>query len=152
VKAGYHFAARSGTINAIYQLDGRNTMQTTRRRMIVTMTGAVAAALAPGRISAQANSQSHGEQPMSSPNAPKNQNAPVGLDGSEIPVHSGGRQLAPVTWVEIKSEAQKILDIATDFKWQVDRANLAATLPLLLIQEAHTLEKMAKQIQDHMKR
>lgn len=126
-------------------------MKPTRRRMIVTMTGAVAAALAPGRISAQANSQSHAEQPLPSPNAPRNQNAPVGLDGSGIPVRNGERQLAPVTWAEVKSEAQKILDIATDFKWQVDRANLASTLPLMLIQEAHTIEKLAKQIQDRMK-
>lgn len=130
-------------------------MQTTRRRMIVTMTGAVAAALATRPVSAHANgyqARPAPPQPLQSANAPLNQNAPVGLDGSGIPVRNGERQLPPVTWVQIKSEAQKILDIATDFKWQVDRANLTATLPLLLIQEAHSLEKLAKQIQDHMKR
>ena len=129
-------------------------MQTTRRRMIVTMTGAVGA-LAAQTISARSSVLQAGRvspQPLPSANAPLNQNAPVGLDGSGIPVRSGERQLPPVTWAQIKSEAQKILDIATDFKWQVDRANLAATLPLLLIQEAHSLEKLAKQIQDHMKR
>ena len=129
-------------------------MPTTRRRMIVTMTGAVAA-LAAQPISARSSVLQAGRvspQPLPSSNAPLNQNAPVGLDGSGIPVRNGERQLPPVTWAQIKSEAQKILDIATDFKWQVDRANLAATLPLLLIQEAHSLEKLAKQIQDHMKR
>ena len=128
-------------------------MQTTRRRMIVTMTGAAAAALAAQPISAHSNGYQAGPpQPQPSPNAPANQNVPLGLDGSGIPVRNGERQLPPVTWAEIKAQAQKILDMATDFKWQVDHANLAATLPLLLIQEAHTIEKLAKQIQDHMKR
>jgi hypothetical protein len=130
-------------------------MQTTRRRMIVTMTGAAAAALTARPLSAHSNgyqARPAPPQPLPSANAPLNQNVPVGLDGSGIPVRNGERQLPPVTWAQIKSEAQKILDIATDFKWQVDRANLAATLPLLLIQEAHSLEKLAKQIQDHMKR
>lgn len=131
-------------------------MQTTRRRMIVAMTGAAAAALTARPVFAHSNGYQAARpappQPLSSANAPLNQNAPVGLDGSGIPVRNGDRQLPPVTWAQIKSEAQKILDIATDFKWQVDRANLTATLPLLLIQEAHSLEKLAKQIQDHMKR
>ena len=126
-------------------------MKPTRRRIIVTMTGAVAAALAMRPTSAH-SIVSQAVQPRPSPNAPGNQNAPVGLDGSGIPVRNGeGRPLPPTTWAELKSEAQKILDIATDFKWQIDRANLTATLPLLLIQEAHSLEKLAKQIQDRMK-
>jgi hypothetical protein len=115
------------------------------------MTGAVAAALAMRPTSAH-SIVAQTVQPLPSPNAPANQNAPVGLDGSGIPVRNGERQLPPTTWTEIKSQAQKILDMATDFKWQVDHANLAATLPLLLIQEAHTIEKLAKHIQDHMKR
>lgn len=130
-------------------------MQTTRRRMMLTMTGAVAAVMAARPLAAEGIFQVGGAaapQPRPSPNAPMNQNAPVGLDGSGIPVRNGeGRPLPPTTWAELKSEAQKILDIATDFKWQIDRANLGATLPLLLIQEAHSLEKLAKQIQDRMK-
>ena len=128
-------------------------MQPTRRRMIVSM-AAVAAAVAADPLSAHAlvpQNRTPSPQPISSPNAPSNRNAPVGLDGSDIPVTGGGRQLAPVTWAEVKSDAQKILDLATDFKWQVDRANLNATMPLLLVKEAHSLEKLAKQVQDRMK-
>jgi hypothetical protein len=129
-------------------------MQPTRRQMIVTMTSTVAVALAMRPTSAHSIVQQAGRatpQPMPSPNAPTNTNAPVGLDGSDIPVTGGGRQLPPATWAEVKSDAQKLLDLTTDFKWQVNRANLAATLPLLLIQEAHSIEKLAKQVQERMK-
>jgi hypothetical protein len=118
--------------------------------MMVAMTGAVAAALAERTVAGQSRSAS--PQPMQSPNAPANQNYPAGLDGSEIPVRNGGRPILPATWMEIRSDAQKLLAMATDFKAQVDHTNLSATLPLSLIQEARKIEKLAKQIQDRMKR
>lgn len=124
-------------------------MEPTRRRMIVAMTGAVATALAGRRVSGQRTAS---PQPRPSPNAPADENVPAGLDGSDIPVRNGGRAIPPVTWMEIRSDAQKLLAMATDFKAQVDHTNLSATLPLPLIQEAHKIEKLAKQIQDRMKR
>ncbi|MGC2161293.1 MAG: hypothetical protein WA634_05240 [Silvibacterium sp.] len=128
-------------------------MQPTRRRML-TMTGAVAAALTAQPLfaySAPAQSRPAAPQPMASPNAPANENVPVGLDGAEIPVNGGGRAIPPATWLEIKSDAQKLFDMATDFKTRVDRTNLAATLSLPLLQEAHNIEKLAKHIQSRMK-
>ena len=125
-------------------------MRPTRRRVIVTLMGAIASVLAPRSGLAQPQTRPS-PQPRPSPNAPEDQNVPAGLD-SDIPVRNGGRPLPPVTWMEIKSDAQKMLDLATDFKWQVNQANLANTLPLLLLQEAHRMEKLAKQIQDKMKR
>ena len=123
-------------------------MQPTRRRIIVWMTGALAAALSFRNTYGQVRPS---PQPLPSPNAPANQNVPTGIDGSDIPVRSGGRTIPPVTWLEIKSDAQKLLAMATDFKAQVDRTNLSATLSLPLIQEAHRIEKLAKQIQSRMK-
>lgn len=120
-------------------------MEPTRRRMMATLTGAVAAAVTRpllGQVS---------PQPLPSPNAPANQNAPVGLDGADIPVRNSGLGIQPATWMEIKSDAQKLLTMATDFKTQVDGTNLSSTLPLALIQQAHHIEKLAKQIQDRMK-
>ncbi|HEX5236007.1 MAG TPA: hypothetical protein VFW25_11830 [Silvibacterium sp.] len=117
------------------------------------MSGAIAALLAGHPLRAAAFYQARATpSPMPSPNAPANQNVPAGLDGADIPVRNGGRPLPPVTWMEIKSDAQKMFDLANDFKWQVNRANLANTLPLLLLQEAHRMEKLAKQIQERMKR
>jgi hypothetical protein len=130
-------------------------MKPTRRRIIVTMTGAVAATFAARPLFPYLNAQQN-TAPLPnyrpSPNAPGNQNVPLGLDGSEIPVRGGDdREIPPASWTEIKSDAQKLLDLATDFKWQVQRANLNATLPLLLLQEAHSIEKLAKHVQERMK-
>jgi hypothetical protein len=124
-------------------------MRLTRRHLLIAG-GAAAVALAEPRVIALGQTRPPTIQPMPSPNAPQNQNAPTGLD-TDIPVNGEGRPLAPAKWVDIKSDAQKILDIATDFKWQVDKANLSATLPLLLLQEAHSLEKLAKQVQQRMR-
>ena len=123
-------------------------MQPTRRRVIVSMTSALAAMLNSRNIFGQ-NRPS--PQPLPSPNAPANENAPTGLNGADIPVRNGGQTIPPATWLEIKSDAQKMLDMATDFKAQIDRTNLTATLSLPLIQEAHKMEKLAKQIQSRMK-
>jgi hypothetical protein len=122
--------------------------------MLVTMTGAVAAAFAGRTVAGQVTggTRTASPQPMPSPNAPANENVPAGLDGADIPVRNGDRPMAPVTWLEIRSDAQKLLQLAVDFKNQVDRTNLAATLPLPLIKEAHRIEKLAKQIQQQMKR
>ena len=126
-------------------------MKLTRRQMLAAG-GAMAAVLAASRVSpvmSQARTAPT-PQPMPSPNAPRNENAPLGMD-TDIPVRNGDKQLPPATWLDIKSDAQKILDLATDFKWQVDRANLNNMLPVLLLHQAHDIEKLAKQVQNRMK-
>ena len=120
-------------------------MQTSRRKMIA-MSSAAAAALATRALSGQVT-----PQPLPSPNAPLNQNVPAGLDGADIPVRNGRRVIPPATWLEIKSDAQKLLDLVADFKKRVDETNMGSTLPLPLIEEAHRIEKMAKNIQKRMK-
>lgn len=121
-------------------------MQTNRRRMIVVMAGAAAAMALPA-----GGQRSASPQPMPSPNAPKDQNVPAGLDGANIPLRNGERVIPPATWLEIKSEAQKLLEMATDFKKRVDQTNPSATLSLPMIKEAHEIEKLAKKLQRQMK-
>lgn len=115
---------------------------------MIAMSSAAAAALATRTLSGQ---RSAAPQPLPSPNAPLNQNVPAGLDGADIPVRNGRRVIPPATWLEIKSDAQKLLDLATDFNKRVNQTNLGSTLPLPLIEEAHRIEKMAKNIQRRMK-
>lgn len=122
-------------------------MQTSRRRMMMAMSSALAVGLTTRTLSGQRANP----QPMASPNAPQNQNVPAGLDGANIPVGNGQRVIPPATWMEIKSDAQKLLDMAADFKKRVDQTNLGATLPLSLIQQAGRIEKLAKTIQKRMK-
>ncbi|MBB6146172.1 hypothetical protein HNQ77_004144 [Silvibacterium bohemicum] len=90
-------------------------------------------------------------QPMASPNAPMNQNVPGGLDGAGLAHQSAPGTISPLMWAEIKSDSDKLLQMATDFKAKVDQTNLTATLSLPLIKEAHQIEKMAKEIQQRMR-
>lgn len=124
-------------------------MQATRRRVMLAMSSALGAAFAARMVDGQTRTAN--PQPMASPNAPQNQNVPAGLDGAEIPVRNGQRVIPPATWMEIKSDARELLDMATDFKKRVDQTNLGSTLPLPLIQEARRIEKLAKKIQSRMK-
>lgn len=123
-------------------------MRETRRRLLVTMVGFAAGAIA-GRPAFAGQMTPH-PQPMSSPNAPANQNAPAGLDRAGV---QEGQQpaVSPLAWTQIKTDVQKLYQMTSDFRDHVQQTNLASTLPLPLIKEARQIEKLAKQIQEHMK-
>ena len=91
---------------------------------MASMTGAVAAVLVARPLFAFPDAGQSKPQPMPSPNAPANENVPAGLDGANIPVRNGGPGFVPATWMEIRSDAQKLLEMATDFKGQIDHTNL----------------------------
>jgi len=120
-------------------------MRETRRRLLVTLAGTVAGVIvARPAITAQV-------VPMPSPNAPRNQNAPAGLDNAGVEAGQRKSTVSPLVWTQIKSDTQKLFQMTSDFKEHVDQTNLTSTLPLPLIKEAHQIEKLAKQIQEHMK-
>src|SRR5271154_901680 len=121
-------------------------MRETRRRLLITLAGATA-----GVVAARSaySAQRPVIQPVPSPNSPANQNAPAGLDNAGV--QEGGRKptVSPLAWTQIKTDAQKLFQITSEFKDHVEQTNLASTLPLL--KEAHQIEKLAKRIQDQMK-
>lgn len=128
----------------------KEPLQQTRRLALVKLATA-GAALISGAPSLLSQMMPNPVQPLSSPNAPKNTNAPAGLDGADLVRQPGQSSLSPMAWSAIKSEADKLLQMATDFKQKIDTTNLAATLPLPLLKEAHMIEKMAKDIQSRMR-
>lgn len=121
-------------------------MRETRRRLLVSMAGAAA-----GVIAARPALTAQTPQPRPSPNAPANQNAPAGLDNAGVRQGEQKSNVSPLAWSQIKSDAQKLFQLTSDFKDHVEQTNLTSTLPLPLIKEAHQIEKLAKQIQEHMK-
>lgn len=128
-------------------------MQSTRRGLMLTMGGSVAAVLA-GRFGCPpAMGQiGHGPPtPLPSPNAPTNMNAPIQLGQQDIPMRGPGRPIPPATWKEIKADALKLYQMSAGFATQVDNTNVTAMLPLPLLKEAHEIEKLAKHIQQRMK-
>jgi hypothetical protein len=125
-------------------------MPETRRRILTTMAGALAGMLAP--LPACAQWRPGPPQPVESPNAPKNQNVPAGLDGADIPVEQPGKiGINPLAWAEMKDQAQQLLQMTFDFVGEINHTNLNATLPLTLIKQARQIEKMAKHIQERMR-
>ncbi|HTA86820.1 MAG TPA: hypothetical protein VK729_11165 [Silvibacterium sp.] len=122
-------------------------MRETRRRLLVTLAGVAAGAIAaPSTLTSQAGPP----QPMPSPNAPHNQNVPAGMDSPDL-IKQNQPGVSPLAWTQIKSDTQKLFQMTSDFRDHVQQANLTSTLPLPLIKEARQIEKLAKQIQEHMK-
>jgi hypothetical protein len=128
-------------------------MQSTRRGLMQTMGGALAAMLTARAIGSPAMGQiGHGPpQPLPSPNAPTNMNAPIQLGQQDIPLRGPGRPIPPATWKEIRADALKLYQMSAGFATQVDNTDVAAMLPLSLLKEAHAIEKLAKHIQSRMK-
>jgi hypothetical protein len=122
-------------------------MRESRRKLLVAITAAAA-----GALTTRTGFSQMSPQPMPSPNAPRNQNVPGGLDNAGV--QQGNRQpgtLNPVSWGAVQKDAEKLYQMAGEFKDQVNQTNLSSTLPLNLLKEAHQIEKLAKQIQDRMK-
>lgn len=128
-------------------------MQSTRRGLLWTFSGVVAALFATRVTGSRAIAQmSPGPpQPMPSPNAPSNMNAPIQLDQQDIPLHGLGNPIPPATWKEIKDDAQRLYLMAASFATQIDNTNTAITLPVGLMKQAHAIEKLAKHIQQRMR-
>jgi hypothetical protein len=121
----------------------------TRRSLLTKLAGIAGAVLAaPWSLRAQMHPS---PQPLPSPNAPLDQNVPGGLDGSQLAHQPRPGTINPLVWTQIKSDSDKLLQMATDLKAKIDQTNLSATLSLPLIKEAHQIEKMAKDIQSRMR-
>lgn len=122
-------------------------MQSTRRCVMPAIGGAAVAVLAREPFHPEVAGQMRpSPQPLPSPNAPTNMNAPVQLDQEDIPIRGPGNPIPPATWKEIKADAQRLYLMAARFATQVDNTNTSVTLPVSLVREARAIEKLAKHI------
>lgn len=90
-------------------------------------------------------------QPQPSPNAPRDQNVPAGLDNAGVMQPDRQPAVNPVVWTEVQKDTDKLFQMVSQFRDQINRTNLSSTLPLGLLKDAHKIEKLAKEIQDRMK-
>jgi len=123
-------------------------MPETRRHLLGAMAAFAAGVISNPVFASQAGMQ---PQPMPSPNAPGNQNVPAGLDRAGVDAGELKSKITPLAWSQIRTDVDKLFQMTSDLKEHVSQTNLASTLPLPLIKETHQIEKLAKQIQDHMK-
>ena len=121
-------------------------MPQSRRRLLTIFAGA-AGVLASEPLLGLAYPAQHTPQPMPSPNAP-NQNFPPGLNGPDNQPSSDKKQVDPKKQEEIRTDIQKLYDLATELKEQAGKADLNATLPVTVVKKAQQIEKLAKQIRE----
>ncbi|HLK04856.1 MAG TPA: hypothetical protein VKT53_10485 [Candidatus Acidoferrum sp.] len=124
-----------------------------RRRILGalgTIAGVTAACQLAPALWAQPN-PSQAPQYKPSPNAPKNENAPAGLDGpppTKTPTQiEMNRQLQ----ASLRADVEKLCAMANDLKEDMVRVNPSDTLSLAFVKKAQAIEKLAKQIKDHAK-
>ena len=86
-------------------------------------------------------------QPIPSPNAPKNQNVPGGLDTiqTDTPVKTPA---STVNATQINAMVQQLYQEAMELKQETDRTNLKDTLPVDFMKRAQQIEKLAKSIRE----
>ncbi len=124
-------------------------MQESRRSLMMGLAG-VAGILAMRPIP-QHGGQST-PQPMPSPNAPKNQNAPAGLDNAGVGTGDDkAKAIEQQNQKIVKADVEKLFDLVSQLKEQVEATNLNSTLPVSLIKQAKEIEKIAKDIRERAK-
>jgi len=125
------------------------------RRRLLTSLGAVAGFAAAGEFApallAQARQTPSPPVYHPSANAPKSENAPMGLDGPQVtpntPQGEANRQLQ----AGIRIEVDKLWLMTNELREDVMHANPSATLSVAFLKKAQAIEKMAKQIREHAK-
>jgi peptidoglycan hydrolase CwlO-like protein len=121
-------------------------MRTSRREVLLSVVGGTGAiALAP-LVFGQARTNS--PQPLPSPNAPDPRN-PGGLDGLQATKDSPSHN--PENQQQIRADVQKLYELVSELKKEVDATDANATLSLSLVKKAQQIEKLAKQIKDRAK-
>jgi hypothetical protein len=123
-------------------------MQESRRNLLMGLVGAA------GMVALRPSPQHSGgvtPQPIPSPNAPKDQNAPAGLDNAGVGQDDKARAIAQENQRLVKADVEKLFDMATELKQQVETTNLNSILPVTIVKQAKEIEKLAKDIRERAK-
>jgi hypothetical protein len=119
-----------------------------RRSMLIAGSAGVAASLM-GPLGTKADAlQSPQYQP--SPNAPRNQNAPAGMDGPEI-IHADKDTPNNINQMQIVGLVHQLYKLSGELQDEVDHTDIKAMFPLSFVKKAQQIEKLAKQIKDRAK-
>lgn len=119
-------------------------MPESRRRCLTILSGIVGVLAAKPFLFAQMRPT---PQPIPSPNAP-NQNFPPGLNGPDNRPDLKNKSADPHIQQEIKTDVQKLFELALDLKQEVEKTDASATLSLSVLKTAQQIEKLAKQIKN----
>jgi hypothetical protein len=130
----------------------RNRIRRFNAVAIFSVAGFVCAAGWTAPAQAQAPHPTPVVKPIPSPNAPKNENVPQGLEGKPISKEASKATVDPANEQEIRLEVQRLYAMATELKDEVDNTNSNAVLSVTVLKRAQEIEKLAKQIRDRAKK
>jgi hypothetical protein len=121
-------------------------MADSRRQVLKTLASA-AAAIATGSILLSAQMRPL-PQPRPSPNAP-DPNVPSGLDGPQPTKET--KVIPPVNVKEIREEVDKMYELTSELKKQLETTDVSAMLSISVVDKAKQIEKLAKRVKDQAK-
>jgi hypothetical protein len=125
-------------------------MHDSRRRLLTTFVAAVGA-LATKPLLLSAFQQHPEPQPMPSPNAPTNQNAPMGLNTPPLPTNRSHPRVDPQNQKQFRMDVQRLYALVSELKDEVDNTNANSVLSVAIVKKAHEIEKLAKEIRNRAK-
>ena len=117
-------------------------MPETRRTWLVGMAGA-SVAMTVGRLVSSLEAQA--VHPIPSPNAP-NPNYPPGMEGPQATKDGEAKPVDPRKQEEIKADVERMYEIVSELKQQVDVTDARQMLSVGIVKRAQEIEKLAKQI------
>lgn len=121
-------------------------MYPSRRRLLVNGGAAVGALLLPWKIT---SAQDATQDPPISPRTRRD--GPEDPSHSPLPAGANTKALLEQHQKDIKKDIEKLYDLATQLKAEVEKTDATTVLSLGMVKKAEEIEKLAKQIKDHAK-
>ena len=82
---------------------------------------------------------------------PRQRPARPGEDDSSLPEKASNKAVLEENQKDIKKNVEKLFDLATQLKEQVEKTDSTTTLSLALVKKAEEIEKLARQIKERAK-
>jgi hypothetical protein len=90
------------------------------------------------------------QNPPLTPNS-RRENGPDDPTHSPLPVGASTKAVLEQHQKDIKKDIEKLYDLATQLKTEVEKTDATSVLSLGMVKKAEEIEKLAKQIKDHAK-
>jgi hypothetical protein len=120
-----------------------------RRRILVSVGAAIAAFLLPSKICSAQDSSPLQDPPISP--RPRRENGPEDPSHGSLPAGASTKAVLEQHQKDIKKDIEKLYDLATQLKAEVEKTDATSVLSLGMVKKAEEIEKLAKQIKDHAK-
>jgi hypothetical protein len=123
-------------------------MYRSRRRLLVSSLTGVAALFLRPKISV-AQSATSLQNPPATSNSRRD--GPESPDDTSLPAAASRKAILEQHQKDIKKDIEKLYDLATQLKTEVEKTDATSVLSLGMVKKAEEIEKLARQIKDHAK-